>query len=228
MNRVIGYTRVSTRDQVDGNSLESQARAIRAYCELKNLELVEIYQDAGISGSIPLNLRPAGRKAVGALAGRQAETVVIGKLDRAFRSAADCLNTVEKWEIGNISLHIINLGGNSVDTKSPAGKFMLTVLAAAAEMERGITRERCNEGRAASRRAGRQIGGVPFGYDTTDTKLLVVNVDEVRAIELIIELNQQGFSHRKIASDLNRRQMKTKRGKEWTGVQVARILKKTA
>ena len=66
--------------------------------------------------------------------------VVVLKLDRAFRNAVDCLATVEKWDKSRIALHIVDLAGNSIDSTTAAGKFMLTVLAGTAEMERNLPR----------------------------------------------------------------------------------------
>ena len=71
----------------------------------------------------------------------KADAVVMLKLDRGFRNAADCLNTIGDWEKTGIALHVIDLGGNLIDTTSVAGRFMLVVLAGAAEIERNLTRE---------------------------------------------------------------------------------------
>ncbi|MBI1827808.1 MAG: recombinase family protein [Planctomycetes bacterium] len=57
-------------------------------------------------------------------------------------SNCDCLTTVERWEKSGVTLHVVDLGGNAIDTASAAGRFMLVVLAGAAEMERNLTRER--------------------------------------------------------------------------------------
>ena len=64
------------------------------------------------------------------------------KLDRMFRNAGDCLATVEAWDRAGVALHVVDLGGNAIDTTSAAGRFMLVVLAGAAEMERNLIRER--------------------------------------------------------------------------------------
>ncbi len=73
------------------------------------------------------------------------------KLDRMFRNAGDCSNTVEKWDKAAIALHVIGLGGNAIDTTSAAGRFMLVVLAGAAEIERNLTRERIRSAMAVKR-----------------------------------------------------------------------------
>ena len=82
------------------------------------------------------------------------------KLDRMFRNAGDCLTTIEQWERSGIALHVVDLGGNAIDTTSAAGRFMLVVLAGAAEMERNLTRERTRSAMAVKKANGQRVGAV--------------------------------------------------------------------
>ena len=175
--RAIGYTRCSTNEQADsGLGLDAQAERVRAYCTLKGLRLVETITDAGVSGGKPLAGRDGGRALLDALKRKRADAVVMLKLDRMFRNAGDCLTTVEKWERQGVSLHIADLGGNAIDTTSAAGRFMLVVLAGAAEMERNLTRERTRSAMAVKRANGQRIGTVPYGSDLAgDGAMLVPN-----------------------------------------------------
>jgi site-specific DNA recombinase len=135
----VGYCPVSSQEQIEGTSLRSQEEQIRAYCTMKGIELAGIHVDAGISGGKPLADRPAGRELVERLATGQADAAIVCKMDRAFRSASDCLNNIEAWEKRCVSLHILNLGGQTIDTSTPTGKFSITVMAGAAELNaRGI------------------------------------------------------------------------------------------
>lgn len=227
--RGAGYMRVSSQDQVDGTSLESQKAQIEAYAAMKGIELVAVWQDAGISGGVPIAERPEGAQLAAMIEMGEVEAVIIVKLDRAFRNTVDCLQSVELWEKASIALHIIDLGGNSVDTTSPAGRFMLTVLAAASEMEKGMIRDRCNAGRKIRKAQGCRIGGTPFGYAVADDgKTLVPDVQEQEIIALCLELQSQGLSTRRIAAELNDRGILTKKGKAWTHVQVFKTLKRAA
>ena len=113
----IAYLRCSTQEQVtSGLGLESQRERIKAYAAMKGLELGRIIVDEGVSAGKPLASRPGGALLLSALAGRRASAVVVLKLDRAFRNAADCLATVEKWARTGTALHIVDLGGNSIDS----------------------------------------------------------------------------------------------------------------
>jgi DNA invertase Pin-like site-specific DNA recombinase len=210
--------------------LDAQAQRIRAYCGMKGLDLIEIVTDAGVSGGKPLAKREGGQRLLAALKARTAEAVVMLKLDRMFRNAGDCLATVERWERAGISLHIVDLGGNATDTTSAAGRFMLVVLAGAAEMERNLTRERTRSAMAVKRANGQRIGTVPYGCDLADDgTTLVPNESEQAVIADVKAMRARGMKLQQIAADLTAREVPTKTGKSarWTHQAVARILKRT-
>ncbi len=224
----IGYARCSTVEQAEsGLGLDAQALRIKAYCTLKGLRLSEIITDAGVSGGKPLASREGGRRLLDALTNGSA--VVMLKLDRGFRNAGDCLTTVEKWQHKGISLHVVDLGGNAIDTQSAAGRFMLVILAGAAEMERNLTRERTRSAMAVKRSNGQRIGTVPYGFDlNADGKTLMTNDAEQTIIEEIRQLRGNGVALKKIADSLTLRRVRTKTGKTtWTHQAVARILSRT-
>lgn len=220
------YCRVSSTDQIEGTSLESQKEQLEAYVRMKGFELVETFVDRGVSGGIPLAERPEGSKLTAMIENKEIQVVVITKLDRGFRSTVDCLQTVQSWEKRGLSLHIVDMGGNSVDTTSPAGRFMLTVLVAAAEMERGRIRERCNEGRKQRKREGKRIGSIPYGYSLgPDQKKLIPIPEEQKALDLLRALRKGGHSLRAMAQELNRSGIPAKHGGRWTHGQVQSVLR---
>ena len=230
--KAIGYTRCSTHEQADsGLGLDAQAERIRAYCAMKGLALIDLITDAGVSGGKPLGKRPGGERLLTAIRQRKADSVVVLKLDRGFRNATDCLNTVEQWEAKRVALHIVDLGGNAIDTTSAAGRFMLVVLAGAAEMERNLTRERTRAAMAIKKANGERVGAVPYGYDLADDgTMLVENVAEQAVIRDIRALRADGRKLKQIAAALTDRGVPTKTGrsKEWSHQTVARILKRLA
>src|SRR5208337_2331627 len=171
----------------------------------------------------PLADRPAGREVVNALMTGQSDSIIICKLDRGFRSASDCLINVEAWEKKGVSLHILNLGGTTIDTSTPTGKFFITVMAGAAELERNMIRERCNEGRKIRKAQGFRIGEVPFGFSLApDGKALVECGEEQEAIALALDLRSKGCTASGIGAELNRRGIRSKKGSRWTHKQVIR------
>jgi DNA invertase Pin-like site-specific DNA recombinase len=227
--KAAAYIRVSGLSQVDGTSLDVQRNQIETYCLLKKMELTHTYCDAAISGGKPIEQRPEGSRLMEAVRSGEINAIVVSKLDRGFRNTVDCLNTVDVLDKLGVSLHIIDLGGSSVDSQSPAGRFMLTVLAAASEMERGQIRVRCASGREKHRAEGKIIGGLPYGFRLgTDGKTLVEEPIEQEALLLIHGLKESGHSLREIATELNAQGYTTKKGGTWTHGHVQGVLRRAA
>ena len=224
----IGDVRCSTQEQAgSGLGLEVQAERIQAYCALKQLTLLRLISDVGVSGVKPLASRKGGAALLDAIHRRDAVAVVMFKLDRMFRNAGDCLTTVERWERAGVALHVVDLGGNAIDTTSAAGRFMLTVLAGAAEMERNLVRERTTAALAVKRANGERVGTIPYGFDLDDDgKTLVANETEQAVLTEIREKRSQGWTLQRIASDLSDRDIATKKGRpRWSNQAVAYMLK---
>jgi DNA invertase Pin-like site-specific DNA recombinase len=188
---------------------------------------METITDAGVSGGKPLAQREGGQRLLEALKSYRAAAVVMLKLDRMFRNAGDCLTTVERWEKAGIALHVVDLGGNAINTTSAAGRFMLVVLAGAAEMERNLTRERTRSAMAVKRANGQRIGRIPYGFDLADDgATLVPNESEQAVIQDIRSMRSAGLTLEQIASALTRRTIPTKTGQSsrWSHQAVARIV----
>ena len=97
MTEAIGYVRVSSEEQAEsGLGLEAQRQLIIAFCDMKELRLAEVYEDAGVSGGKPLSSRPAGSRLINAA--RRGKDVVVAKLDRLFRSVADAANVIAEFD----------------------------------------------------------------------------------------------------------------------------------
>lgn len=230
--KAIGYTRVSTVEQADsGLGLEAQAERIKAYCTLKGLYLVEIITDAAVSGGKPLGQREGGERLLTAMRDKRVKAVVMLKLDRGFRDAADCLTTVDQWEKAGIALHVVDLGGNAIDTTSAAGRFMLVVLAGAAEMERNLTRERTRSALAMKKAKGERVGGVPYGFNLGgDGSTLTRNEAEQAVLADIRQMRTGGMTLQEIAASLTAQSVRTKTGRsaKWSHQAIARILRRSA
>ena len=220
----VGYVRVSTDDQAkEGVSLDNQKSKIMAYCQLKDLELREVIEDAGISAK---NLRREGVQKVLRLARRkEIDAVVVYKLDRIFRSTVDALETTKAFDKWGVSFHSIE---ETLDTRSAMGRFFFTLTAALAEMERRLIGERTKAALAHKRSKSEKTGGdIPYGLDLTPEGLLTKNDDEQRVIRIIKKLHGQGFSLRRICSELEREGYKTKRGNAvWHPETIAHIIRR--
>ncbi len=137
--QALGYARVSTDEQArEGVSLDAQQSRIRAYCEAKELELVDMLTDDGISG------KTLDRPALGELVQRcergEVGHVVVVKLDRLTRRTRDLLALVDDLFLArHIELHSVS---ESLDTSTPHGRFVLTLFGGLAQMERELIGER--------------------------------------------------------------------------------------
>jgi DNA invertase Pin-like site-specific DNA recombinase len=226
MARAVGYVRVSTEEQAQlGVSLEAQERAVRCYCEMRGLELVELIRDEGVSAGKPLASRTGGERVLAAIRRREASAVVAWKLDRLFRDCGDCLAVTRDWDRRNVSLHLVDLGGQAVDTASAMGRFFLTVMAGAAELERNQIRERTSAAMRHKADLGEYTGGeAPYGYRVEGDRV-AVDASEQTVIALASELRAAGLSYRRIAAELAARGLAPRRGGAWHPQTVANLLR---
>lgn len=196
--RAIGYVRVSTEDQAqEGVSLDNQKAKIRAYATLKDLELVEIIEDVGISAK-NLN-RPGAQRVIALARTKKVQAIIICKLDRMFRSTVDALETARQFDNWGVGLHSIS---ETLDTQSAMGRFFFTLTAALAEMERGIIGERTKTALAYKKSQGRVYGKVAYGFRREGDHLLP-NDEEQEAVNLILNLREQGGTYSGIAREMN-------------------------
>jgi DNA invertase Pin-like site-specific DNA recombinase len=191
----IGYPRVSTaRQAADGISLEHQQDVIRAYCEARGLELVELVVEDGSSAyKQPLHRRDAGSRLVELVQSGQVGAVVALRLDRLFRSMRDAITTVEDWERLGVALHLVDMGGQSLDTSKPLSKMLLAMVAGMAEMESYMKSERTSEAWAYKLARGQRLGGkAPYGYRVDDEGYSRPVPAEQAALTLIREMDAAG------------------------------------
>lgn len=195
-----GYIRVSGLEQVDNTSLDEQRRKIDGASLILGQPVDEVFADGGVSGTIPLAERPEGRRLAEKLT--KGDTVIAAKLDRLFRDAADALGMAKAWKERGVQLILVDMGPDPV-TENGTAKFLFTILAAVAEMERERIAERTADGRRAKRAKGGHVGGsAPFGYRKVGAgkeAMLVPDPDQQDAIRTIHAARASGMSLRDIA-----------------------------
>jgi putative DNA-invertase from lambdoid prophage Rac len=195
---VYGYVRVSTARQAnEGESLEVQQRQIEGYALMHGLTLTGVMVEEGVSGSVPVEERPAGGLLFAKL--ERGDIVIAAKLDRLFRSALDALKVVESLKTRGVKLHLLDLGGDIAG--NGLSKLFLTIAAAFAEAERDRIRERIGQVKADQKARGRYLGGkVPFGFRRGEGGGLVPHEVEQETIREIVALRAQGKALRAIAA----------------------------
>ena len=140
------YGRVSTKDQTTENQ--------RIEIERAGYRVDYWFADEGISGKVPASQRPQFAKMLEQI--RDGETLVVSKLDRLGRDAQDVGATIKALAARRIEVIVLQLG--KLDLASAAGKLMLTMLAAVAEMERDLLVERTQSGLARAKEEGKTLG----------------------------------------------------------------------
>lgn len=194
---VYGYVRVSTRSQVeDGLSLEAQQRQIEGYGMIHDLNLDCVFIEKAISGGKPIAKRPEGKQLLASV--ESGDTIICSKLDRMFRSAKDALIVSEELQKMNVSLHLIDLGGDV--TGNGVSKMFFTIVASFAEFERDRIAERISDVKSNEKSKGRFLGGSkPFGFQIADDGELIPDKSEQKIINNVVTLRNKGKSLRSIA-----------------------------
>ena len=183
--KVYIYTRVSTTMQIDGYSLDAQKARMKAYADFNDYQIVGEYEDAGKSGKSIEGRASFCRMMEDIKSGKDGVAyVLVFKLSRFGRNAADVLSTLQVMQDFGVNLICVEDG---IDSSKDAGKLMISVLSAVAEIERENIRIQTMEGRIQKAREGRWNGGfAPYGYRLVDG-VLQINEDESPAIRTIFE-----------------------------------------
>lgn len=183
--KVYIYTRVSTNMQIDGYSLESQKSRMKAFADFNDFEIVGEYEDAGKSGKSIEGRFEFNRMMEDIKSGKDGVSyVLVFKLSRFGRNAADVLSTLQVMQDFGVNLICVEDG---IDSSKDAGKLMISVLSAVAEIERENIRVQTMEGRIQKAREGKWNGGfAPYGY-TLEKGQLFINEEEAEAIRVIFD-----------------------------------------
>ncbi|MDI6102246.1 recombinase family protein [Actinoplanes sp. NEAU-A12] len=198
-NTAVAYLRVSTEEQAEsGAGIAAQRAAIEAEAARRGWVIVGWHTDAGASGK-SMTKRPALADALEAVEGGEAATLVVAKLDRLSRSLVDFAALMERARGNGWNLVALDLG---IDLSTPAGEFLASVMASAAQWERRIIGQRTREGLAAKKAAGVRLGR-PASLPT-----------EVRS--RIVKAHREGANYSAIARSLNADRVPTAQGgKQW-------------
>ena len=185
LKRCYIYTRVSTTVQVDGFSLDAQRDKLLKYAAYQDMEIVGEYSDAGRSGK-NIECRPDFQRMLSDIENQKdnIQFVLVFKLSRFGRNAADVLNSLQLMQDFDVNLICVEDG---IDSSKDSGKLVISVLSAVAEIERENILVQTMEGRRQKAREGGWNGGfAPYGYHLADGKLEIAE-DEAEAIRVIYD-----------------------------------------
>ncbi|MBD2214694.1 recombinase family protein [Nostoc linckia FACHB-104] len=217
--KLVGYVRVSSESQAENTSLREQRQKIEAYCYAFNHELLQIFEEVG-SGKNTTH-RPQFLEAL-KLVSESADGIIAAKLDRLARNTRDVLALVDDvLQPQRKALILLDL---QVDTTTPQGYMILTVMSAVAKLERDIINERTQGGRRAKADNGGYAYGAPaFGQKAVDGEL-IPDLEELDAIEAIRKHHKSGKSFGAISQWMNINGYKTKLGRQWHPNSVKRVV----
>ena len=179
------YTRVSTSIQVEGYSLDAQRDKLRKYAAYEDMFIAGEYSDEGFSGK-NIQGRADFRRMLNDIQNQKdgVSYVLVFKLSRFGRNAADVLNSLQLMQDFGVNLICVEDG---IDSSKEAGKLMISVLSAVAEIERENIRAQTMAGREQKAREGKWNGGfAPYGYKLENGELLIAE-DEVDVIRTIYD-----------------------------------------
>ena len=174
MNLQEGLARVSTKNH--GQTTDTQAVALREYAAHRGFEIVEEYRDEGISGS--KDSRPALDRLMKDARARHFDVVIVARFDRFARSVSHLLRALD--EFNHLGIDFVSLS-ESIDTSTPMGKMIFTVLRAVPELERNLIKERVHMGISRARKEGKQLGRPKriFDREKARTMLQSMSIREV-------------------------------------------------
>lgn len=200
--RAAAYIRVSGEFQSEhGTSLASQREELAAYVERMGWSLVGTYEDAGVSGALDIDDRPALSELLSSAKGGAFDVVVVTAWDRLSRSLKNQLEIWERCDRLGISYHSLAEPNSSGEE----GQFTRHIIASVSEEERRKIRQRTSKGRRAAVASGKWGGGdrIPFGYEVQDGRLVPHPVDAETVRRMVDLLVDERMSSSEVANILN-------------------------
>lgn len=211
MNKAVCYIRVGPMEtRKHPFRRADQEKRLRAYCTDHGLDIMLVIRDIRVEAYIPLENRLGGRDLIKMVESNGIQHVVIWRLDRLFRSASEISDCLRRWSLDGIVCHILDLEGRSIRTDQEAGEIVLNTLSVLAGMARDLPAERTKTSIQLKKTNRFVYGATPYGYDLSGNQL-VPNTTEQEIIKQVKVWRAEGTSLRKIADQLNKMGVPTKR-----------------
>lgn len=219
--KAAAYIRVSTEEQArEGVSLANQRERVEAYARFKGLELVEVVEDAGLSGGSNRS-RPGFLHLLDMIEAGQIRVVILYSLERLSRDMLTLLALERLLDEHDVELHTVE---GAIATDSPDGWMTFAMKAFIGEMERRQIKHRTRKAMQYKKGKGEVIGAVPYGYARQGGDLIPAEAEQA-VIERVNSLYQAGVKLAEIVRALNQAGTFTRSGKPWTASQARKLIR---
>lgn len=224
------YARYSfARQQDECESIEFQTDTVRKYFAYQGIEVGEVISDPATSARlIPLHKRKGGAKLLELTTGRRPQYQVVGsyRMDRLWRDVVDGMTTLKIWKRGDVSVHFAAEGGQSLNTSTAIGEFLITVLLAKGALEPALTSERTSAAMLRHISNGRRMGSqAPYGMMESGGRW-VDSPEEQAVIQRVLKMHEAGLSLRAIAARLESDGVPSRRGAVWAHGTIKSIVRR--
>lgn len=215
------WIRVSTEEQAEGESPKNHEYRARMYADLKGWKVVEIYDLSGVSGKSVLD-HPEAKRMMQDVATGKIKALIFSKLARLARNVKELLEISEHFQKHNANLVSLD---ESIDTATPAGRLLFTVIGALAQWEREEISARVSASVPVRARQGLPTGGLgPYGYMWKD-KRLVINPDEALVVREIYKTFLEEKNLLRTARIITEKGYRSRKGVKFPRTTIKRILR---
>ena len=211
MKKVIGYVRVSSEIQKrKNNSIPLQKKKIKEYCSLNDFELIDVYEDDGVSG-MSIDKRNGFKRMVEFMKENKIDGIVVWSLSRLGRKMKDVVEFMDFLKSNNIGFFSIK---ENLSNDDKIGSLIMNILSSINEFEVEVIRERIKDVKRNKKENGEVYGRMMYGFDNVNGKM-IENKEEKRIIRRVKNFRSRGWSWRKISNRLNDEGIRSKEGNSW-------------
>jgi DNA invertase Pin-like site-specific DNA recombinase len=224
MLKVYAYLRVSGQGQIEGHGFDRQLESIKHYAKKHGFEIVRVFQEQGVSGTKGEEHRPAFKEMISEILRNSVQTIIVESLDRLareYRIQEQLLIYLVSKDIDLISATTDENVTEAIQS-DPMKKAMVQIQGIFSELDKSLLVRKLRRARERVRKdSGKCEGAKRYGEDSEEEQAII---RKIRAYRRNKRGNRKGLTYQEIANRLNEDDIPTKRGKQWSPMQIYRIL----